>query len=380
MFLAKEYKEIVDKIYSSYLAKGFVCEDEALSLISIYDVSIKDTELLTGYLLSLGVIFSDNTSQADDDFNDYGFSNYDKIYNEIVKIDDNLSYFVNYLRKIKPPQRNEFSNLILQARNGNAFARTRIIEMNLRVAVRQALYFYKKYNYDLCDSIQDASEGLVIAYTKYDVYKSLKFPTHITWWIRQSLYKNVIITDELLRCPFHIREKLFKVYHLYKNKSQRYKNKHKGQLIQQTIKELECSELKADRIFNLFNDFITIDYINKRTDVLFSDCGKFEENIQKSITNELLSEKLLYILNTIPNNEKYVIGCRFGINSQKYMTLNTLSKKLGVTRERVRQIEVKALRRLKHPTRCKYLTGFFEIDVSLPSDRELPENQKFIKK
>jgi len=369
---------IFDKIYNYYSNNGFILEENISNELISNNFSLTDIEYFCQRLSDNGVIILQNV-ESNINVSDYGFIDYSSIYNEIISIDENLSYIINYIKNIIPPQRHEFNNLFIQARNGNAYAKNRIIEMNMRVAIRQALYFSKKYEYDLCECIQDAFLGLLLGYEKYNEDKKLKFQIHSVWWIRQSLYREVKIGNLLIRYPSHLKEKIFKVFHLYKGKSQRYKDTFKNQILYKTKQILHCSSSKAKIIFNIFNDIINIDYLLNYHQELLSDLGEYEERILERLTNTLLKEKLLAIINTIPEKEQKVIECRFGINSVP-MTLETLGVNLGVTRERIRQIETKALRRLRHPSRCTSLLKFFENEVNLPSDKDLPRKQKFIEK
>jgi len=144
MALSDEYQQIIDILYSSYLLKGFIHENEVLKLLSENNISFRNTDRLIGILLSKGVIFSSDNAQNEDDFSDYSSVDYDKIYSAIIKTDKNLTFIINHIRNIKPPQRHEFSNLYFQAKDGNTFAKNRILEMYMRQAIRQALLCFSK--------------------------------------------------------------------------------------------------------------------------------------------------------------------------------------------------------------------------------------------
>lgn len=375
--LSNDHQVIIDTLFSSYKLKGYIHEEEALNLISNYDVSLKDTEHLIGILLKLGVIFSTNIKQNDNDYSDFGFIDYEAIFNEIIKIDRKLKNIISYIKKIKPPQRNEFGNLYIQSKSGNTFARNRIIEMNMRQAVRHALYFSKKYSYPLEECIQDAFNGLVLGLEKFDINKSLNFPIHITWSIRQVLYREVLIGNYLIRSPIHLKEKLFKVFRLFKDKSEKYKTENKIKILKKIRRILTCSEKEAIVIFNYFKTNINIDYLIKAH---YSDNCEYENLIMEKSTNSQLNIRLKSILSTIPSREKIVIFNRFGIDIPKPLTLDEIGEMLGVSRERIRQIEKKALRRLRHPKRQKHLINFFEYNVKELTDSDLPKNEKFLEK
>jgi RNA polymerase primary sigma factor len=374
MVLSDEYQRIIDELYSSYQSKGFICENEALKTLSERNVSFRDTDMLIGILLSKGVIFSSDNIQDEDDFPDYGFIDYDRIFSEIIEIDKSLLFIINYVKNIKPPQRYEFSNLYMQAKNGNLFAKNRIIEMYLRQAIRQALFFSKRYSYSLADCIQEAFIGLVSGFEKYNINRSQKFSIYIIWHIRQNLYREILLGNYLINYPYHIKEDLFKIFHIYKNKSESYKHIYRKNIIVKTKKYLSCSKKKAQFIYNIFQKNKNIDSI------ILSDNFIVESEIFSNITNSLLSDYVKNLFCTLPPKEHFIIKMRYGIDIKEPLTLDTIGDMLGITRERVRQIEKKVLRRLRHPKRSTMLMKFFDHEVIEPSDINLSKHEKFIER
>jgi RNA polymerase primary sigma factor len=380
MALSNESQNIVDRLYSLYKTRGYIREEEALDLISIYNVSLKDTDRIIGILLNLGVIFSYETIQHNDDYLDFGFINYESVYNEIIELDNSLAYIINYIRKIKPPQRHEFNNLYYQSKNGNNFAKRRIIEMNMRQAIRHALYFAKKFSYPLEECIQESFYSLILGFEKFDITRSSKFPIHITWWIRQSLYREILIGNYLIKYPIHIKEKLFKVFKLFKNKDEDHKNNNKILYLRKIGNILNCSKDTALTIFKCFQEYIDINHpvINGYND--FYDYNEQENAIIDKITNSFMKKYINIVLSTIPLKERLVIINRFGLDLSEVETLDAIGEKLGISRERVRQIELKAFRRLRHPRRQKILIKVFDYDVNKLSDKDFPKNERFIEK
>jgi RNA polymerase primary sigma factor len=372
MALSDEYQQIIGKLYSSYQSKGFIREDDTLKAFSENNISFRDTDRLVGILLSKGVIFSSDNTLDEDDFPDYGFIDYDKIFSEIIKIDKQLTFIINYIKNIKPPQRHEFNNLYMQAKNGNLFAKNRIIEMHLRQAVRQALFFSKRFSYPLTECIQEAFVGLISGFEKYNINRSQKFQIYVIWHIRQNLYKEILLGNYLINYPYHIKEKLLKIFRIYKNKSESYKHIYRKNIIKKTRKYLSCSKKRAESIYNIFQKNRNID------NLILSDNCISESKIFSSVTNSLLYNYLKIVFSTFPSREHFVIEKRYGIDIKEPLTLDTIGDMLGITRERVRQIEKKAIRRLKHPKRSKNLMKFFDHDVKEPLDVNLPKKEKFI--
>lgn len=373
------HQEIIDKLYASYNLKGFVSEDEALKLMSVYDISIKDTERIIGKILNLGVIFYSSFDQTDDNYLDFGFVNYDDIYNEIIKIDNNLIYLIDYIKKIRPPQKHEFENLYKQSICGNYFAKKRIIEMNMRIAVRQALFFSKKYSYPLEECIQDAFYGLVLGLEKYEPSKSLKFQIHIVWWIRQNLYKYILIGNYQFRYPSHLKEKLFKIYFLFKNKNDYYLKSNK-KIIKRNIRQiLNCKKSICNLLYFCLLKPLSFEYLFENFKTYFSDEEDLINNLNDNITNQYLHDTIFNIFSTLRGREADILLLRYGMGITKSHTLDEIGDKYGLTRERIRQIELKAIRRLRHPKRSKHLIKFYEERVKIPSDDLLPKNMKYLK-
>jgi RNA polymerase primary sigma factor len=349
-----EHQEIINKLYSSYKSKGYITEDETLKLFSENQISLINTDRLMGKLLNIGVIFYSQSVQYDDNYSDYGFVNYEEIYSEIFTIDNKLEHLINYIRNIKPPQKHEFKNLYKQYKSGNNFAKVRILEMNMR----QALYFSKKYLYPLEECIQDALLGLVLGLEKYEPSKSPKFQIHIIWWIRQNLFRYIKLGNYLLNYPIHIKELLFKVFFLFNKNDDSYIYINKKTIIKKICNILSCAEDKANVIYNCFQKYINIDNIT-----LLNDHNEYEYNLMNDITNTIINRHIKDTLSTLPLKEQIIVKKRYGIDIEEPLTLEIVGEQLGLTRERIRQIEAKAFRRLRHPKRSKNLLKLFEYDV-----------------
>jgi RNA polymerase primary sigma factor len=368
---------IFNNIKDSYNKNGFVTNELISDLIAESNISLSDVEYFIQKIIDVGILIIDKNG-SDDYITDYAFHDYNKIYNEILEISTEYTYLVNYINSIKPPQKHEFDNLYIEARNGNNFAKSRIVEMNLRLAVRHALYFHKKYNCELDETIAISIIGLILGYEKYDVDKPLKYQNHIQWWIRQALYREIDIGNIYIKFPAHLKEQLFKISYLFRNKKTYYIYENKIKLIHKIKNILNCSTKNAFIYWNSYLQYIPFDEI-KEYDKKYLEYDLIDE-LDESLTNFLLKIQLNITLSTLPGRENAVIQLRFGLNGHKIQTLDEIGTLLGITRERVRQIESKALRRLRHPKRCKRLMMFFDYNIPLPIDKDLPKNKKFIKK
>jgi len=249
----------------------------------------------------------------------------------------------------------------------------------MRQAVKQALFFSKKYLYPLEECIQDAFLGLIKGFEKYNINRSQNFHIHIIWFIRQMLYKKVLIGNYIINTPYHLKENIFKVFNIFKNKTEKYKVNNKNVIIKKIRKYLSCSKSLSLLIYRIFQKTQNIELLVNRESSLLSDNGLFESQVIENITIFLLKNQIKSILSTIPYKEQFVIEKRFGIDIKEPLTLDTIGTLLGLTRERIRQIEKRGMRRLRHPRRSKHLIKFFEYDIKPPLDKNLPKNERFIK-
>jgi RNA polymerase primary sigma factor len=339
MVLSDDHRQIIDKLCSSYQLKGFIYENEVLKMLSENNISFRNTDRLVGILLSKGVIISTDNTQDEDNFSDYSFIDYDKIYSEIIKTDSNLKSIVNHVRNIKPPQRHEFNNLYFQAKSGNTFAKNRILEMYMRQAIKQALFFSRKYLYPLDECIQDALLGLIKGFNNYNFNRSQNFSIYIKWCVRQMLYRKIIIGNYLFYILYNLKEYLFKVFHIFKNKPEKYKENNKHIIIRKIEKYCSCSKSLSLLIYKIFQKPHNIELLVDCESILLSDNGSFESQLEENITAFFLKEQIKSILSTIPPIEQFVIKKRFGIDIKDPLTLDTIGTLLSLTRERIRQIE-----------------------------------------
>ena len=190
------FKISFDEIFKKYSIQGYVTSNYIYDILEKNDFTLTDTEYFCENLINKGILILSNEN-IDDYSNDYSFYDYEKIYNKILKIDKSLEYIIDYIRLIKPPQRNEFDTLFIQSKNGNEYARDRIIKMNMRLAVRHALYFNRKYKYPLDIAIQESFCGLIKAINTYTFEKG-KYQNYVQWMIRHALIKSLPTNNNLI--------------------------------------------------------------------------------------------------------------------------------------------------------------------------------------
>ena len=284
--------------------------------------------------------------------------NMDKYFSqEGLAIDDPVRMYLKEIGKIPllTPEREMY--LAEQISLGNKQAKDELIEANLRLVVSIAKRHVGKGMYFL-DLIQEGNLGLIKAVEKFDYSKGYKFSTYATWWIRQAITRAIADQARTIRIPVHMVETIHKV------------SRTTRQLLQELGREPTTAEIaealdmtpdKVREIMKIAQDPVSLETpIGEEED---SHLGDFVEDNESpapsdSASYSLLREQLCNILHTLTPREEQVIKLRFGLEDGRPRTLEEVGKKFEITRERIRQIEAKALRKLRHPSRSKTLKDY----------------------
>ena len=284
--------------------------------------------------------------------------NMDKFFSqEGLAIDDPVRMYLKEIGKIPllAPERETY--LAEQIAIGNEEAKNELIEANLRLVVSIAKRHVGKGMYFL-DLIQEGNLGLIKAVEKFDYSKGYKFSTYATWWIRQAITRAIADQARTIRIPVHMVETIHKV------------SRTARQLLQELGREPTTDEIaealgitaeKVREIMKRAQDPVSLETpIGEEED---SHLGDFVEDNDSpapsdSASYSLLREQLCNILHTLTPREEQVIKLRFGLEDGRPRTLEEVGKKFEITRERIRQIEAKALRKLRHPSRSKALKDY----------------------
>lgn len=346
------HEGIIEKLYHEYTVRGFISEDYIFNVLEENGMSLFDVEYICDHLLSKGVMIRDDVP-VDDDEEEYDRSNidYEEVFKEVLEIDDTFTDFIEYIRGIKPPQHREWMNLMPQVKLNNAYARNRIFEMYMKVAVRIALAHAKKYQLPLDETIQDAMMGLHISIDKYENARQENFATYFPLWVRQYIMRDAQTLNPSVYFPTHIKEKLFAIYDNMEEYYGEVEDRTEPgiELFQSIATELECSLDEARQLFDYLVTFESIEELleNEENESLFSDDGIGSEEMVKSVEIRLDAEVLYERLKTLTPREETVVKMRYGIGFDHEYTLEEVGKELCITRERVRQIEAKAFRKIR---------------------------------
>lgn len=346
------HEGIIEKLYQEYTVHGFISEDHIFDVLEENGISLFDVEYICDHLLSKGVIIRDD-ALTDDEDDEYDRSNvdYEEVFSEVLKIDDTFSDFIEYIRGIKPPQHREWMNLMPQVKLKNAYARNRIFEMYMKVAVRIALVHAKRYHLPLDETIQNAMMGLHVSIDKYETARQENFASYFPLWVRQFIMRDAPTLNPSVYFPIHIKDKLFAIYDNMEDYFGDIEDRTDPgiELLQSIATELECTLVEARRLFDYLAPYESIEELseNEENELLFSDDGIGCENMISLVERNFDIDDLQIKLSKLTYREQEVLRLRYGIGYDHEYTLDEIGQKFCVTRERVRQIEAKALRKLR---------------------------------
>ncbi|UUZ97320.1 RNA polymerase sigma factor RpoD [Paenibacillus sp. P25] len=276
-----------------------------------------------------------------------------------IKINDPVRMYLKEIGRVPLLSAEDEVQLAKRIELGDEEAKRRLAEANLRLVVSIAKRYVGRGMLFL-DLIQEGNMGLIKAVEKFDHDKGFKFSTYATWWIRQAITRAIADQARTIRIPVHMVETINKLIRVSRQLLQELGREPTPEEI---AKEMDLSTDKVREIMKIAQEPVSLETpIGEEDDSHLGDFIEDQEALAPAdaAAYELLKEQLEDVLDTLTEREENVLRLRFGLDDGRTRTLEEVGKVFGVTRERIRQIEAKALRKLRHPSRSKRLKDFLE--------------------
>ena len=333
--------------------KGSINEEDIYFKLLKYEATADEINSVIKQMQDSGikVIQSAATDISKEDFSDLVAS---------ASVDDPVKIYLKEIGKVPLLSADDEVELSRRAQEGDEYAKSKLAESNLRLVVSIAKRYSGRTNMAFLDLIQEGNIGLIKAVEKFDPTKGFRFSTYATWWIRQSITRALADQARVIRIPVHMVETINK---LTRVKRQLLQDLGRDPTSAEIAEAMEISEDKVAEIQKIAQDPISLENpVGEEEDSKIADF--IEDDTIKSpsevAAQNLLREQLLSVIDTLTPREQKVIRLLYGLDDSHPRTLEEVGREFNVTRERIRQIEAKALRKLRNPTRSKKLQGFME--------------------
>ena len=353
----KTFEERKEELVKLGKEKGFITYEELAN-------KLKGLDLDGDSLDDLYNVFNENSiAVVSEEESDSGAGSVESLLlddtslTKDLTINDPVRMYLKEIGQIKLLTMDEELDLAERIQNGDEQAKNILAEENLRLVVSIAKRYVGRGMLFL-DLIQEGNIGLMKSVEKFDVSKGYKFSTYATWWIRQAITRAIADQARTIRVPVHMVETINKLARIQRQLTLEL---NREPTEEELAKKMNVSVEKIREIYKISQEPVSLETpIGEEDDSHLGDFIKDERNLspEEYATNEMLKDEIAEVLETLTEREEKVIRLRFGLEDGKSRTLEEVGQLFGVTRERIRQIEAKALRKLRHPSRSRKLKDY----------------------
>ena len=358
-------KNVISNLLEAGKAKGKLSTKDITDALEELDYDVEQVDKLYSMLEGQNIEIVEEGASLDDDIDDLDVDSHDNddaldlSFVDGVNIDDPVKVYLKEIGRVPLLTSEEEVELAQRMAEGDAAAKKRLAEANLRLVVSIAKRYVGR-GMQFLDLIQEGNLGLIKAVEKFDYTKGYKFSTYATWWIRQAITRSIADQARTIRIPVHMVETINRLVRTSR------------QLLQELGREPTTDEIAArvqmpawrvSEILKMSQEPVSLETpVGEEED---SHLGDFiqDDNVavpQEAAAFTLLHEQLMEVLDTLTEREQKVLRLRFGLDDGRPRTLEEVGRQFHVTRERIRQIEAKALRKLRHPSRSRKLKDYLE--------------------
>lgn len=340
--------------------EGFITYEQLAEKLKGLEIDADSLDNLYNLLIENGIaIVADDADDSEGGkvSNDDDIILADEEITKDVNINDPVRMYLKEIGRISLLSPEEELKLSIQIANGDEDAKQQLAESNLRLVVSIAKRYVGRGLLFL-DLIQEGNIGLMKAVDKFDYDKGYKFSTYATWWIRQAITRALADQARTIRVPVHMVETINKMARIQRQMTLELNREPSEEEI---AKKMGISVDKVREVIKISQEPVSLETpIGEEDDSHLSDFIKDKSSMspEEYATNEILKEEIKNVLMTLQEREQEVLELRFGLVDGTCHTLEEVGKRFNVTRERIRQIEAKALRKLRHPSRAKKLKDF----------------------
>lgn len=372
------YNECLNLLLDEAEKTGYLTFDIIMDTTDSFDLPLTDVDRVSEAIQMRGIIVyeTDPSENQIEELEDYSRVDYDEIFRETVEIAEELSYIIEFIKELPPPQYKEVSILSAQIANGNDYARERLIFLHMRVVIKIALSMSKQHELDLVDAVSCGFAGLITAVDRYDNNGFSAFQSYASMWIQQSIQRECAPTWFQFYHPVHVKDKILSMMQVLVSEFDElvqdlHRQPSNEELIENIIyndkfydlgyeKILEYINLIRIQKYNIFDvDEIIAMMEDEELDISFDSLIENEDALFSNAEIHLLRESINEVLAALSDREREILVLRNGLENGNPMTLEEVGQIFNVTRERIRQIEAKALRKLRHPSRSKLLKEYY---------------------